>query len=167
MALRILVAEDHAPLRHLTCRTLERRPGFQPIEAADGLEALRIAGDQQPDLILLDLNLPKLNGFEVAKRMRALVPYAHVLFMSEESSPEIVRHALSLGARGYIQKADAARDLLSGIDAVLAGNRFVSPSLGIDVLARLKPRPSASAPDASVRENRGAGRAPGNADRRG
>jgi DNA-binding NarL/FixJ family response regulator len=83
----------------------------------------------QPDLILLDINLPKLHGFEVAKQVRSLVPDARLLFMSQESSPDIVRKALSLGAQGYIQKLSAETDLLPAIDAALGGQRFVSSSL--------------------------------------
>ena len=85
----------------------------------------------QPDLILLDLNLPTMHGFEVAEQIRRLAPHARLLFISQESSPDIVRQALSLGAHGYIQKLSAATDLLPGVDAVLAGRRFVSRSLRV------------------------------------
>ena len=129
MPLRILVVEDHAPFRRLICTALQRRAEFQTIEAEDGLEAVQKAEALQPDLILLDINLPKLHGFEVAKQIRSLAPHARVLFMSQESSPDIVRKALSLGAHGYIQKLSAGTDLLPAIDAVLGGQRFVSSSL--------------------------------------
>ena len=129
MPLRILVVEDHAPFRRLICTALQRRAEFQTIEAADGLEAVQKAEELQPDLILLDINLPKMHGFEVAKQIRRLAPHARLLFMSQESSPDIVRKALSLGAHGYIQKISAATDLLPAIDAVLAGQRFVSRSV--------------------------------------
>ncbi len=128
MPLRILVVEDHAPFRHLICAEL-RRAEFQTIEAADGLEAVRKAEELQPDLILLDINLPKMNGFEVAKQIRSLASHARLLFVSQESSADIVRKALSLGAHGYIQKLSAGTDLLPAIDAVLDGQRFVSRSL--------------------------------------
>jgi CheY-like chemotaxis protein len=129
MPLRILVVEDHAPFRRLICTALQRRAEFQTIEAVDGLEAVQKAEALQPDLILLDINLPKLHGFEVAKQVRSLVPDARLLFMSQESSPDIVRKALSLGAQGYIQKLSAETDLLPAIDAALGGQRFVSSSL--------------------------------------
>ena len=129
MPLRILVVEDHAPFRHLICTALQRRAEFQTIEAADGLEAVQKAEALQPDLILLDINLPKMHGFEVAEQIRRLAPHARLLFLSQESSPDIVRKALSLGAHGYIQKISAATDLLPAIDAVLAGQRFVSRSV--------------------------------------
>ena len=129
MSLRILVVEDHAAFRHLICSALDGR-ALQTMQAADGLEAVRKAEELQPDLILLDLNLPKMNGFEAAKRIRRLVPHARLLFMSQESSPDVVREAFSMGAHGYIQKISAATDLQSAIDAVLAGRQFVSSSLG-------------------------------------
>ena len=129
MPLRILVVEDHAPFRHAICAALHERAEFQTLEAVDGLEAVRKAEELQPDLILLDINLPKMNGFEVAKQIRRLAPQARLLFMSQESSPDIVREALGLGAHGYIHKISAATDLQSAIDAVLAGQRFVSRSL--------------------------------------
>jgi CheY-like chemotaxis protein len=128
MPLRILVVEDHAPFRRMTCGALQRA-GFETFEAADGLEALQKAEELRPDLILLDINLPKMHGFEVAKQTPRLALHARLLFLSQESSSDIVRRALSLGAHGYIQKMSAATDLLSAIDAVLAGQRFVSRSL--------------------------------------
>jgi CheY-like chemotaxis protein len=129
--LKILVVEDYAPLRRLICVELQRRAEFQTIEAADGLEAVQKAAALQPDLILLDINLPEMHGFEVARRIPRLAPHARLLFVSQESSPDIVRKALSLGAYGYVQKISAATDLLIAIDAVLAGQRFVSRSLGL------------------------------------
>ena len=131
MPLRILVVEDHAQFRQLICAELQRRAEFEIFEAADGLEALEKAGALQPDLILLDISLPKLHGFKVAKRVRTLARHARLLFMSQESSADIVRKALSLGAHGYVQKLSAGTDLLSAIDAVLDGQRFVSRSVAL------------------------------------
>jgi two-component system nitrate/nitrite response regulator NarL len=85
MPLRILVVEDHPPFRRLICTALQRAE-FQTIEAADGLEGVQKAEELQPDVILLDINLPKLHGFEVAKQIPRLAPHAKLLFMSQESS---------------------------------------------------------------------------------
>ena len=117
MPLTILVVEDHTDFRRLTCTALQRRAEFHIIEAADGLEAVQKADELRPDLILLDIGLPKINGFEVAKRIRRLAPDARFLFMSQESSADIVRKAISLGAHGYVHKISAGTDLLPAIDA--------------------------------------------------
>ena len=129
MPLRILVVEDHPAFRRFICTALQRRAEFQTIEAADGWEGVQKATELRPDVILLDINLPKLHGFEVAKQIRTLTPHARLLFLSQESSPDIVRKALSLGADGYVQKLSVGTDLLPAIDAVLAGQRFVSRSV--------------------------------------
>ena len=126
MPLRILVVEDHERFRHLICAALQRRAEFETIEAADGLEAVQKVEELQPDLILLDIGMPRMHGFDVARRIRKLAPRARVLFLSQESESDIVREALGLGAHGYVQKVSAATDLLPAIDAVLAGQRFVS-----------------------------------------
>jgi DNA-binding NarL/FixJ family response regulator len=139
MPLRILVVEDHRSFRRLICTALQRRAEFQIIEAADGLEAIQKAEELPPDLILLDINLPKLHGFEVAQQIRRLAPHAKLLFMSQESSSDFVRKALSLGAQGYIQKLSAGTDLLPAIDAVLGGQRFVSNGLAFTETAAAAP----------------------------
>ena len=131
MPVRLLVVEDHAPFRQLICTALQRRAEFEIIEAVDGVEAVQKAESLQPDVILLDIHLPKMNGFEVAKRIRRLSPSARLLFMSQESASEVVRRSLSLGGLGYIQKSSAGTDLMPGIDAVLAGQRFLSRSVAL------------------------------------
>src|SRR5687767_15751105 len=112
MPLSILVVEDHARFRHLICAALQQRAEFHTIEAADGLEGVQKAETLQPDVILLDINLPQMSGFEAAKQIRKLVPHARLLFLSQESESDIVRQALGLGALGYVQKISAATDLL-------------------------------------------------------
>jgi len=82
MSLTILVVEDHPAFRTLICTALQRAD-FQTIEAVDGLEAVQKAEELRPDLILLDINLPKLGGFEVAERIRGRVPGTRLLFMSQ------------------------------------------------------------------------------------
>jgi CheY-like chemotaxis protein len=126
---RILVVEDYAPFRRITCAALQRRAEFEIFEAVDGLEALQKIEELQPDLILLDINLPSLHGFAVAARVGELAPHARLVFISLESSPDIVRHGFRLGGHGYIHKQRAGTDLFPAIDAVLGGQRFVSSSL--------------------------------------
>ena len=124
--IKILVAEDFEPFRRLVVSALERRAEFRITEAFDGLEAVQKAEEQQPDLILLDIGLPILNGMMVARRVRKLAPAARILFLTQECSPDVVREALDLGALGYVHKPRAHRDLLPAIEAVLGGIQFVS-----------------------------------------
>jgi CheY-like chemotaxis protein len=145
MPLTILVVEDYAPLREVTCAALHERATFRILEAADGLEAVGKAEELQPDLVLLDLNLPKMSGFEAAKRIRRLTPHARVLFMSQESSPDIVRKALSLGAYGYFRRCPAATDLLLGDRRRTRGPTIRERSLaftGPTMLRSTRPRDS-------------------------
>lgn len=99
------------------------------VEAADGLAGLWKAQELQPDLVILDIGLPKLNGIEVARRILKSAPDAKVLFVSEQRSLDIVEEALRTGARGYVVKSDAATELLRAVEAVLQGKQFVSASL--------------------------------------
>ena len=125
--IRVLVVEDNEPFRRFVCTTLSTRPELQIIsEASDGLEAVQKAVEQQPDLIVLDIGLPSLNGIETARRIRKLSPMSTILFLSQESSAEVVQEALSLGALGFVIKAQAATDLGVAVEAVLRNEQFLS-----------------------------------------
>jgi DNA-binding NarL/FixJ family response regulator len=124
---RILVVDDYEPFRRFVCSTLAERPGFQIVgEASDGLAGIRKAEELQPDLILLDIGLPTLNGMEAARRIRKLAPDSKIIIVSQESSADVVQEALSLGASGYVVKTRAATELLAAVEAVLIGKHFVS-----------------------------------------
>lgn len=127
---RVLVVEDYEPFRRFVCSTLEKRPELQVIgEASDGLEAVQQAEALQPDLILLDVGLPSLSGIEAARRIRKLSPKSKILFVSQESSADVVQEALRIGALGYVIKTHAGIDLLAAVDAVHQGVPFVSSGL--------------------------------------
>jgi DNA-binding NarL/FixJ family response regulator len=131
--LRILVVEDFEPFRRLAVSTLQERPELLTIyEASDGLEAVQKAQELQPDLIVLDIGLPTLNGIEAARRIRKLSPQSKMLFLSQESSAEIVQEALGLGASGYVVKAHAGGELSAAVEAVLRGNQFVGSGVAGD-----------------------------------
>ena len=106
---------------------LEKASQWQVVgEASDGMDGVLKAEELKPDLILLDVGLPGLDGINAAKRMRAHNPGVRILFVSEQHSPEIAQAALATGARGYIVKSDTARDLLLAMEAVVEGRRFIS-----------------------------------------
>jgi len=134
-AIRVLVVEDFAPFLQVVRSTLAERPDVQVIsEVADGLEGVQKAEFLKPDLVLLDIGLPTLNGIEAARRMHKLVPASKIIFVSQESSCEVVQEALKLGAWGYVVKTRAAIDLLAAVDAFLEGRQFVSVGLSIQNL---------------------------------
>jgi DNA-binding NarL/FixJ family response regulator len=130
-SLRILVVDDFEPFRRFVSFTLQKRPELQVIEASDGLEAIQKAEERQPDLILFDIGLPKLNGLQAARRLRSLACPAKILFISQDFSPDVVREALSLGAQGCVHKLRAHSDLLPAIESILEGERFVSNGLQV------------------------------------
>ena len=109
---------------------LQERPDWQVIfEASAGAEAVQKAEELKPDLILLDIDLPEMNGIEAARRIRQLLPNSRIVFLSSDNSLDVVQVALSTGAQGYVYKARAQSDLLPAIDAALRGKRFVSSML--------------------------------------
>jgi DNA-binding NarL/FixJ family response regulator len=128
--IRVLVAEDFDPFRQFICSTLGKMPGLHIIcEVSNGLEAVQKAEELKPDLILLDIGLPGLNGIEAARQIRQLAKQSKIIFVSQESSAEVVQQALSLGAWGYVVKPRATSDLMAAVEAVLEGRRFVSSGL--------------------------------------
>jgi DNA-binding NarL/FixJ family response regulator len=126
-SVRILIVEDYPAFRQFICSTLGERRDLQVIgEASDGPEAVQKAGALKPDLILLDIGLPTMNGIKAARQIRRLSPESKIIFVSQESSADVVEEALSTGAWGYVVKAKAGSQLLAAVDAVISGKRFVS-----------------------------------------
>jgi DNA-binding NarL/FixJ family response regulator len=124
---RILVVDDFEKFRQFVVEMLGKRPELQVVgEASDGLEALQKAVELRPDLILLDISLPSLNGIEVARQMRSLVPESKIIFLTRESSSDVVQEAFGLGARGYVNKNMVLADLFAAVETVLLGMTFVS-----------------------------------------
>jgi DNA-binding NarL/FixJ family response regulator len=123
---RVLVVEDSEPYRKFICSNLTERPDLQIVgEVSDGLRAVWKAGELQPDLILLDIGLPSLNGIEAARRIAKVSPKSKILFVSQECSADLVQEALWGGACGYIVKSDAGSELLDAVNAALRGEQFV------------------------------------------
>jgi DNA-binding NarL/FixJ family response regulator len=130
--IRVLVVEDFEPFRRFVCSTLGKGFHLQVIgQLSDGLDAVQKAAELKPDLILLDIGLPRLNGIAAGRRIRKLAPDSKIIFVSQESSPDMVHEALSFGALGYVLKARAGIDLLAAVEAVVQGRQFVSSCLQI------------------------------------
>jgi DNA-binding NarL/FixJ family response regulator len=127
--IRVLVVEDFKPWRSFVVSMIRKNPLFRVIgEALDGLEAVQKSEELKPDLILLDIGIPELNGIDAARQIRSLSPQSTILFLSQESSPDVVREALKIGL-GFVVKTDAAKELLSAVNAVIQGNQFLSSRL--------------------------------------
>jgi len=126
----VLLVEDFEPFRRFVRLTLQRHWSCKNIlEASDGEEAVALAQEFKVDLVLLDIGLPKLNGIDVARKIREFAPLSRILFVSQESSADVVREALETGASGYVAKTDAGSELVTAISAVLRGEKFVSSKL--------------------------------------
>ncbi|HET7205250.1 MAG TPA: response regulator [Terriglobales bacterium] len=130
MPIRVLAVDDFEPWRRFVSSALGREPDVQTIlEVSDGLEAVSRVEELRPDLILLDIGLPGLDGISAARRIRGLSPNSKILFLSEESSSDVAEAALEAGGDGYLVKSDAGRELLAAVKAVLNGEQFISARL--------------------------------------
>jgi DNA-binding NarL/FixJ family response regulator len=127
---KILIVDDFEEYRVFLQSTLQKSSEFHTIwQAADGLEAVRQAEALQPDLVLLDIGLPRVNGIEAARRIQKVSPNSKILFVSQEFSQVVVEQTLLLGAHGYLWKSDTTRELLLAVHEVLQGRQFVSSSV--------------------------------------
>ena len=118
------------PFRAFVASLLGEKPSLRVIcEVGDGLQAVKRAQELSPDLILLDIGLPGLNGIEAARQMLKIIPESKIIFLTQETSAELVHEALSLGACGYVVKSRAGSELLGAIEAALQGERFISTGL--------------------------------------
>jgi DNA-binding NarL/FixJ family response regulator len=129
-SIRILVVDDYEPWRQKICSILQTHPELRVVaEVGDGLEAVQITKELKPDLILLDIGLPKLNGIQAALQIQQVSPKSKILFLSENRSREIAEEALRTGAYGYLTKSSAGSELLPAIAEVRQGKQFVTASL--------------------------------------
>lgn len=128
--IRVLLVDDHTILREGVCSLLEGEPDMQVVgQAEDGQAALKLAKELNPDVVLMDIAMPLLNGLEATRRIKRDCPRVKVLILSMHENEEYIRQALASGAMGYILKDAAARDLLGAIRAVQRGEAVLSPAI--------------------------------------
>lgn len=152
--LRLLVADDHDVVRKGVRALLEEQPGWEVVaEASDGREAVEKAKLVQPDVTILDLSMPKLNGLEAAREILKTVP-TKVLILTMYDSDPLIRQTLEAGARGYLLKSDAGRDLVSAVDALRLNKTFFTPKVAKMVLEGYLGRESKENEDDSNCKNR-------------
>lgn|SRR5271157_5973448 len=127
MAVRILLVDDHPIVRQGLRTLLEGRPGWEVVgEASDGVEAVEKVTSLNPDVVVLDVTMPRMNGLEACRVIRQRTSALEVLFVTQHDSPQMMREALDAGARGYVVKSNAARDLLNAVEAVSQHQQFTA-----------------------------------------
>ena len=123
--MRILVADDHAVVRRGVCDILRSRPDLHICgEAHDGLHAIEQAQALRPDLVILDVNMPNLDGFAAARKIKAALPETRILMLSMHDNSEMIRLSKSMDLQGFVSKGDVSEALLAAIDAISAGGTF-------------------------------------------
>ncbi|HEY2823671.1 MAG TPA: response regulator transcription factor [Candidatus Acidoferrum sp.] len=133
--IRLLVADDHEIMRKGIRSLLEAQPGWQvTAEASDGREAVEKARDLKPDVTVLDISMPSLNGLEAARQMIKNDARAKILILTQHESDPLIREVLDAGARGYVLKSDASRDLITAVNAVRSNKTFFTAKVAQIVL---------------------------------
>jgi DNA-binding NarL/FixJ family response regulator len=153
---RILIADDHEIFRRGLAAELAQVPGWLVAgQAANGREAVEMAADTKPDLVVMDLTMPELHGLEAARRIIAADPAARILILTAHESEQLVREVLSAGARGYVLKSDAGRILVAALQELLDGRMFFTSNVArivVDGYLRNESRDSDTDSALSARE---------------
>ena len=138
--IRILIADDHAVVREGTRQILEREADLDVVaEAADGEEAVNLAGKSNPDVAIIDIAMPRLDGIEATRRIKALYPGIAVLILTAYDDDQFVFSLLEAGAAGYLLKSVRGRELIEAVRAVHAGESVLHPTIARKVLNRFAP----------------------------
>jgi two-component system response regulator NreC len=146
--IRVLLADDHAVLRAGLRLLINAQPDMETVgEAQDGLETLRQAEALQPDVILLDLSMPRVGGLAILSELHTRVPGSRILILTMHEEEEYLREALRLGAAGYVVKSAADQELLAAIRSVARGDVYIHPSMTRPLLEGLLPSPPPAVQD--------------------
>src|ERR1044071_6482593 len=133
---RIMLADDHEIVRKGLRVMLETRKGWEVCgEASNGREAVRLAAELRPDVAVLNLSMPELDGLEVTRQLKREAPGTEVLVFTMYDTPRMVREVLAAGARGYVLKSDAARHLISAVEALSEHKPFFTSTVSASILA--------------------------------
>jgi DNA-binding NarL/FixJ family response regulator len=128
MKLRVLIADDHEVVRHGLCALVADHAGWEICgEAADGMEAVKKTAELKPDVVVSDVSMPNLNGLTATQQITKRDPHQKVIILTVTDAEHVVREALQAGARGFVLKSDAARDLVSALEALQKGRNFFTP----------------------------------------
>jgi DNA-binding NarL/FixJ family response regulator len=147
----ILIADDHAVVRRGLRALLETQPGWTICgEARNGRDAVQKAAQYQPDVVILDIGMPELNGLAATVRIREVVPQARVLVLTMHNSEELIQSCLNAGAQGYVLKSDAERDLISAVEALVQHKTFFTQAATNVVLENLRGRQNGVSREPSV-----------------
>jgi NarL family two-component system response regulator LiaR len=145
--IRVLLAEDHVVVRQGTRQLLEREPDFKIVgEAGDGEEAVRLAKELKPDVIVMDVAMPKLSGIEATKQIKAVLPAVSVLVLTGYDYDEYIFSMLEAGAAGYLLKNVSGDELIGAVRAVYAGEPMIHPDVLRKLMTRFKAPSAAPAP---------------------
>jgi DNA-binding NarL/FixJ family response regulator len=134
--MRVLLGDDHALILDGLRAALQSQYDIVGV-AKDGRALVQAAEKLKPELVIVDISMPLLNGFEAAKQIKESLPSAKLIFLSQHLNPAYLKHALKLGASGYVLKAGAIEELQKAISAVVRGQTYITPAFGEDVIARL------------------------------
>jgi DNA-binding NarL/FixJ family response regulator len=136
MKLRILLADDHEIVRRGLCSLLQKHEGWEVCgEASDGRQAVEMAKALKPDVIIVDIGMPHLNGLDTARQLLLHDPHFKIIVLTITDSDQVIREALDAGARGFVLKSDAARDLVAAVEALQSRRMFFTPRVNDLVLA--------------------------------
>jgi DNA-binding NarL/FixJ family response regulator len=136
MKLRILIADDHEVVRRGLSTLLQTHDGWEICgEAKDGREAVEMAKQLRPDVVILDIGMPNLNGLAATRQLSQQYPHLKIIVLTITDSDQVIREALDAGARGFVLKSDAVRDLVSAVDALEHNRMFFTPRVNDMVLA--------------------------------